>query len=45
MIEEMRAQFTKDVNAKDMVFARTEKFAAEATEEIAGAPAWMGLIN
>lgn len=43
-LEAMRVEFLKDVNAKDVVFGRAEKFAAEATEEIGGASSWMGLI-
>ena len=43
-LEAMRVEFLKDVNAKDIVFARTEKFSAESNEEIAGASAWMGLV-
>ena len=43
-LEAMRAEFLKDVNAKDVLFARTDTFAAEATEEIGGAPVWM-VIN
>ena len=44
-LEASRAEFLKDVNAKDAIFDRTEKFVAEATEEIGGASMWMGLVR
>jgi isoleucyl-tRNA synthetase len=37
--------FKKDVHANDVVFVRNDACAAEATEDIAGAPVWMGLIR
>ncbi len=44
-LEAMRTQFMEDVNAKDLAFSRTDKFAAEAVEEIGGASVWMGLVR
>lgn len=44
-IEEMQTQFLKDTNAKEILFTRTDKFVAEATEEIGGASAWMGIVS
>ena len=43
-LEAMRAEFLKDVNAKDIVFTRTDTFAAESTEEISGTSVWMCAI-
>ena len=44
-LESMRAEFLKDVNAKGVLFARTDTFAAEATEEIGGAPVWAAIFS
>jgi hypothetical protein len=41
----MRTEFLKDVNAKDVLFTRTNVFVAEATEEIGGAPVWAAIFN
>lgn len=44
-LEAMRTDFLKDVNAKDVVFARTQNFVAESTEEIGGAPVWAAIFS
>ncbi|MDO8582705.1 MAG: isoleucine--tRNA ligase [bacterium] len=44
-LEELRAEFVKDVNAKEVLFTRTDEFTAEAIEKIAGASVWMGLVR
>jgi isoleucyl-tRNA synthetase len=44
-LEAMRTESLKDVNAKDVLFTRTNVFVAEATEEIGGAPVWAAIFN
>ena len=51
VLEEVQVKFTKDINAKEIIFTRTDesprvgKFAAEATEEIGGVSVWIGLVR
>ncbi len=45
VLEPALDSFKKDVNARDIVFERTDAFAAEATEEIGGASAWVGIVR